>query len=242
MCEMLIAAGADINQTLKDGWTFADLALVNKQHSIVDFLLLHGARFSELAGRNLEDGNNCENTSLQSPQEVARDLSPDNFGVPPPHTRSVFLDIISSRRFLDTLRRDGNCAKSKARSMVTAFFEQLSATADKPDPTRCPSGICTRCAQLLTESTCREKPVHWPTLQHLENLALSGCPVCELLLDYLINGVGSTIAPGANAVQAWVDDNGTIKLSLGDVRRQVKSVFLTGTRTIGLTSFWLKNV
>ncbi|TGJ82086.1 hypothetical protein E0Z10_g6678 [Xylaria hypoxylon] len=196
--ELLVEGGADLLQTSPGGWTILDLALLERNESITNFLYKHGARFSEGVAFG-------ENASPESLREMAKVLLEDTNIFPPSTCRAVYLCIIGHPDFLDSLREYSKSPAPDCSRLFETFFSLLSSKAEKPNPDNVPGAPkCTQCAKFLKEMSPQMTApfkLH-PDRSSLKRSASEGCCLCAVFEDALVHQGGRFAQPGKKLQQA----------------------------------------
>ncbi|KAI0865889.1 hypothetical protein F4860DRAFT_526273 [Xylaria cubensis] len=190
--ELLVEGGADLTRISPGGWTILDLAVLERNEPMVNFLYKHDAQFSEYAMMSQE-------ISPKSQREMAKTLLADTNMFPPSACRPVYLYVISHPEFLDVLRKRSAVSTLDYNIILVKFFSMLSEIAGKPNPENIPGAPkCTQCVKFL-RNTSPEKSVPfqlYPDRSSLAQSAREGCCLCAIFEDALVHNSGDWAHPG----------------------------------------------
>ncbi|KAI1287518.1 hypothetical protein F5Y03DRAFT_405496 [Xylaria venustula] len=188
--ELLVAGGADITKLSPDGWTFLDLALLERNELITNLLYRHGARFS--------DFDVPENTFTETGREMAQALLEDRSIFPPSTFRAAYLDIIRHPDFLASLAEYSSSPEPDCSGVFGTFFSLLSSIAEKPNPENIPGAPkCDQCVLFIRRMS---PPMSAPFKLHpdrdsLIRSAQEGCCLCAIFEDALVHHCGRWAHP-----------------------------------------------
>ncbi|KAI0196609.1 hypothetical protein EV127DRAFT_417058 [Xylaria flabelliformis] len=195
--ELLVEGGADLTRISPGGWTILDLAVLERNEPMVNFLYKHGAQFSENAMTSQE-------ISPESQREMAEMLLTDTNMFPPSACRPVYLYVISQPEFLDVLTKHSAVSTLDYNVILDKFFSMLSEIAGKSNPENIPGAPkCTHCVKFLTNIS-PEKPVPfqlYPDRSSLVQSAREGCCLCAIFEDALVHKSGRWAHPGGKFQQ-----------------------------------------
>ncbi|KAI1077774.1 hypothetical protein F5B20DRAFT_252721 [Whalleya microplaca] len=186
MVELLIEGGANLNQISPDGWTILDLALLERNESIMDLLHKHGARLSERVISR-------EGMPPASLRDMAQLLLADVSMFPPSSYRGVYLHVISHPEFLYAWTEYSTSSASTCRVLLDTFLDILSQTAERPNPENVPGApTCISCSRFLKQlSPDNSGPFELhPDRSSLGRSARDGCCLCAVFEDALVHGSG----------------------------------------------------
>ncbi|KAI0849587.1 hypothetical protein F5Y00DRAFT_261372 [Daldinia vernicosa] len=194
MVTILVEAGASLTQLSPGGWTILDLAILERNEPIIDFLYKSGARLSEISNREVQSDNL---------QEMAQLLLADDKIFPPSDCREAYLHVISHPEFLCAWEEFSTGSVSTCRVLLDKFLDILSRIAEKPNPENVPGApTCLQCAAFLkqlSEGNLYPFELH-PDRDSLRRSAIDGCCLCVLILDALAYGTGRWA--GLNSVKS----------------------------------------
>lgn len=189
--ELLVEGGADLTRTTTGEWTILDLALLERNEPMINFLCSSGARFSE--STHLSHGVPSEDS-----RDMAQKLLADTYIFPPSACRSVYLSIISHPIFLDALKEHAETSEPSRVVILDRFFSLLSGLAGKPNPENLPGAPkCTQCVKFLRE-LAPGTPVSfklYPNRSSLRQSAREGCCLCAVFEDALVHRTGQWAHP-----------------------------------------------
>ncbi|KAI1656815.1 hypothetical protein F4813DRAFT_112107 [Daldinia decipiens] len=184
MVKILVEAGASLTQLAPGGWTILDLALLERNEPIIDFLYKSGARLSEIPNSEVEP------TNLR---EMAQALLADNSIFPSPDYREAYLHVISHPEFLCAWKGFSTGSVSTCRVLLETFLDILSRIAEKPNPENVPGApTCVQCAAFLRQLSLEilDPFELYPDRDSLRRSAIDGCCLCALFEDALVHKTG----------------------------------------------------
>jgi hypothetical protein len=186
MVELLVEAGANVDLESLSGWKMLDLALLERNERIMDFLLKQKGQLSESATFTKE-------TLPTDLREMAQLLLANNDIFPPPSCREVYRHIIGCTEFIESWKTCLISSSLKSRGLLDTFLELLSRTAEKLNPENVPGApCCTRCITFLQQLSSKNTDpfeLH-PDRNSLKQSSSDGCCLCVIFEDALVHKSG----------------------------------------------------
>lgn len=179
--EMLIGAGADYNHISSDGWTILDLALLERDESVVNLLIQHGARISQQTI--------AEESGPESLRISARLLLANQSMFPPEKCRQAYLYVISRPEFIEDYK-----LSTTSEKLLDTFLGILCQAAELPNPEKVPGApCCVSCVSYLKALSPQHTgpfELH-PNRYSLTKSAKGGCCLCAIFEDALSSDISS---------------------------------------------------
>ncbi|KAI0973761.1 hypothetical protein F4678DRAFT_470972 [Xylaria arbuscula] len=188
--ELLVAGGADVTKLSPDGWTFLDLALLERNEWIMNLLYRHGARFSDFSVPG--------NTLADSPREMAQVLLEDRSTFPPSTSRATYLNVIRHPDFLASLTEYSPSPEPDCSGVLGTFFSLLSTIAEKPNLENVLGALkCSQCALFIRQISLHMVALFKPHTDRdsLSQSAKKGCCLCAVFEDALVHHCGQWAHP-----------------------------------------------
>jgi ankyrin repeat protein len=233
--KMLITAGANYQLASPGGWTILDLALLQRDRSIISLLFQEGAKTSQ------HDYGEAESPTLK---DSARLLLAHVARFPSDDCKKAYSYVVSRPEFVAA------CGDfSTSRHPLDVFLDLLSRAAQMPNPEDVPGALyCTRCTsfvQHVSSNDERQTEIH-PNRLSLTRSSEEGCSLCALFDEALQLGAGS-----GTAVQPRGGDEASrpvfVSATIGEVdsymtvywgdQRQTLSLCLMSGKTAQLVVF-----
>lgn len=182
--DMLVQAGADYNHTSPGGWTILDLAILQRDRSIINLLLQHGAQIS----RQHAPGE-YEPPSLQ---ESARLLLAHRARFPSDECRKAYLHVAWQSKFIAACKDP-----STLRNPLGIFLDLLSQAVELPNPEVVDEAqYCISCTDFLAQSLPHSKgpfDIH-PNRHSLSQTSKNCCCLCAVVEDAFELGADNSAA------------------------------------------------
>ncbi|KAI1259226.1 HET-domain-containing protein [Xylariaceae sp. FL1019] len=194
MIGLLARAGADVNKQSPSGWLPLDLALIDRQHEVMDVLIDHGAHYSQSDSKILCHPSlrkHCAEELLRAATNKSLFPAADIYPV-----FLSFLRICGADANLEN--RNGNRRMIDSDILIRNFFRLLTSAADTVNLEAHESDYCSSCFRFQTatayqcqclDSSCgfaQTKCFKLHSSQEAMRLSASaGCRLCHLISQAL---------------------------------------------------------
>ena len=208
MTELLLSERADFRATISQGWNVFDIAILNRQTHMLDFLI-KTLPDTEYLLRVLTKSPAADPVSLLEDEcNTARHLIRDGIEGGMQEHRYLYLRCLRAVN----QRIDKN---ELARTLIDNVEKMLLSIAKYPQEITWDRQLCEKCSTFQSQDcqTVLDIFLHSPTFPDLFQSAEKGCCLCQILLDAL-NTPTPAWCSSISEREAHLCDTSTVKLQV----------------------------